>query len=368
MNSKAWLLFLLNEEFDIETNYETNNDTDQLGDFFSFFQSALFLDSTRKCSILRGLPQNNIPEHIETLSDDEMRRCYRFTLNEIGQIYSELRIPDVIRADNRSCISGIKALLMLLRKMAFPIRIQCLGKLFNIEFSQISRFLSCIVRIIFNRFSRIMLFDRKRLTLGKLEEYAACFRTCGIPYHRLWGFIDGTIKKICRPLENQRLYYSGHKRMHCLRFQNVTTPDGLISSFFGPLPGSHNDLNILDESGLTRVMDEFCGQYYLYGDSAYVSRGPRFMTAFTPATSEEEKKINVLMNSFRTEVEHSFAVVSNNFSFTNLSRMQKLNLGNTIREYTISVLFCNILNCFRPNQVSQRFDMNPPSITEYLNS
>jgi hypothetical protein len=41
----------------------------------------------------------------------------------------------------------------------------------------------------------------------------------------------------------------------------VTTPDGLISSFFGPLPGSHNDLNILDESGLTRVMDEFCGQY-----------------------------------------------------------------------------------------------------------
>jgi hypothetical protein len=92
------------------------------------------------------------------------------------------------------------------------------------------------------------------------------------------------------------------------------------------------------------------------------------MTAFTPATSEEEKRINVLMNSFRTEVEHSFAVVSNNFSFTNLSRMQKLNLGNTIREYTISVLFCNILNCFRPNQVSQRFDMNPPSITEYLNS
>jgi hypothetical protein len=57
-----------------------------VADFFSFCQSVLFLDSTRKCSILRGLHQNNIPENIETLSEDEMRRCYRFTLNEIGQI------------------------------------------------------------------------------------------------------------------------------------------------------------------------------------------------------------------------------------------------------------------------------------------
>jgi hypothetical protein len=42
MNSKALLLFLLNEEFDIEINYETNNDTDQSGDFFPFVKVCYF--------------------------------------------------------------------------------------------------------------------------------------------------------------------------------------------------------------------------------------------------------------------------------------------------------------------------------------
>jgi hypothetical protein len=33
------------------------------------------------------------------------------------------------------------------------------------------------------------------------------------------GFIDGTLKKTCRPIHNQRQAYSGHKRHHGMKFQ-----------------------------------------------------------------------------------------------------------------------------------------------------
>lgn len=34
-----------------------------------------------------------------------------------------------------------------------------------------------------------------------------------------WGFVDGTAIKVSRPIYNQRIMYSGHKRIHCLKFQ-----------------------------------------------------------------------------------------------------------------------------------------------------
>jgi hypothetical protein len=52
-----------------------------------------------------------------------------------------------------------------------------------------------------------------------------------------WGFIDGTLRKTCRPSRFQRLVYSGHKRCHGIKFQSVTTPDGLIALLFGPING-----------------------------------------------------------------------------------------------------------------------------------
>ena len=41
----------------------------------------------------------------------------------------------------------------------------------------------------------------------------------GSPLTDCWGFIDGTARPICRPVKNQRIMFSGHKRTHCLKFQ-----------------------------------------------------------------------------------------------------------------------------------------------------
>jgi hypothetical protein len=73
--------------------------------------------------------------------------------------------------------------------------------------------------------------------------------------NKIWGFIDGTLRRTCRPIRFQRAVYSGHKRCHGIKFQSVVTPDGLIARFFGPIPGARHDSFMLAESQLLAQLE-----------------------------------------------------------------------------------------------------------------
>ena len=68
----------------------------------------------------------------------------------------------------------------------------------------------------------------------------------------IWGFVDRTVIEICRPIDNQRLCYSGHKKKHCLKFQAIMTPNGLISSLCGPIVGRHGDWYIFQTTSVEK--------------------------------------------------------------------------------------------------------------------
>lgn len=51
------------------------------------------------------------------------------------------------------------------------------------------------------------------------ELFSQAVEAKGAPLHHCWGFIDGTPRPIARPIRNQRIMFSGHKRSHCLKFQ-----------------------------------------------------------------------------------------------------------------------------------------------------
>ena len=47
-----------------------------------------------------------------------------------------------------------------------------------------------------------------------------------------------------RPGGNPQLQmrlYNGHKRIHCLEFQGVSFPDGMIGDLYGPICGARHD-------------------------------------------------------------------------------------------------------------------------------
>ena len=91
---------------------------------------------------------------------------------------------------------------------------------------------------------------------------------------RIWGFIDGTVRPMCRPGVHQRMFYNEHKSVHAMKFQAVTTPDGLICHLYGFVVGSRHDAGVLGESGLLLQLQQHMQlpagpTYALFGDQAY---------------------------------------------------------------------------------------------------
>jgi len=87
------------------------------------------------------------------------------------------------------------------------------------------------------------------------------------------GFIDGTVIKIARPKGNrrQRVCYNGHERSHALKFQAVTTPDGLFVHSAGPIEGQRHDWTLYIRSGLDEILPSVLDlqetRYCIFGDS-----------------------------------------------------------------------------------------------------
>ena len=74
------------------------------------------------------------------------------------------------------------------------------------------------------------------------------------------------------------------------------------------------------------------------------------------------------MGSVRIEVEHTFGIVSRTWPFLNAGWKMRLLSSPVGTYYRIGVLLTNAMNCIRPNQVSQVFDLPPPSLEVYFHN
>ena len=89
---------------------------------------------------------------------------------------------------------------------------------------------------VFNNHShRISQWNRDILSSLLLQEYADAIHAKGSPLENCFGFIDGTVRSIARPNQQQRIVYNGPKRVHSLKFQSLALPNGLIGNMYGPV-------------------------------------------------------------------------------------------------------------------------------------
>lgn len=82
---------------------------------------------------------------------------------------------------------------------------------------------------------RLTQWNNDILNPGLLETYADAVAQKGAAFTNCFGFIDGTVRPICRPNQYQKIVFNGHKRVHSLKLQSVTLPNGLIANLFGPV-------------------------------------------------------------------------------------------------------------------------------------
>ena len=184
--------------------------------------------------------------------------------------------------------------------------------------------------------------------------------------------------------------FSGHKRVHCLKFQvipcmvyihchhnylfmqAVTTPNGLVAHLYGPVEGRRHDAYMLAESGLNRLLCPLTtpnGQpYVLYGDSAYGINANILSPFRGQQLTQAEHKFNRLMSGVRVSVEWSFGKIAQLFAFLDFKKNQKILLQPVGKYYIVRALFANCHTCLYGSLTSQFFNVQPPELEVYLNN
>lgn len=81
---------------------------------------------------------------------------------------------------------------------------------------------------------RITRWNPTVLSPADPQIYSDAFAAKGAALQNCFGFIDGAIRPIRRPGEQQRILYNGHKKFHSINFQAVALPNGPIGNFYGP--------------------------------------------------------------------------------------------------------------------------------------
>ena len=62
--------------------------------------------------------------------------------------------------------------------------------------------------------------------------------------------IDASVQEISRPRQNQKQWYSGKHKKHCIKVQAAVGPKGLLMDVRGPVPGSIHDFHLFEASNI----------------------------------------------------------------------------------------------------------------------
>lgn len=339
----------------------------------------LLLRLTRKRHIQRSASDSDWNGSIFNLEDYTDREClahFRFTRPDLYRLRKALNIPKVVRTRQQDAVDGAEALCILLKRFSYANRWIDLRRMFGRREGTLSRIFHHVLRHIDRRFSRVM----QRMDVPWLEEedfhlYVGAIAGKGGVLPGCFSFVDGTARPIARPKRYQRECFSGHKRQHCIKWQSILLPNGLICNLYGGHKGSMHDSTLLR---LSQVVENFQqklatfqpNNFFIYGDSGY-GRGPLLKKPFSRAeimANPRKGDVNAAMSRVRESVEWGFKEVQAHFAFLNSKQQMKLMHCPINIFYRVCVLLTNCKNCLYRNQASQFFGCRPPSLEIYLSA
>ena len=315
------------------------------------------------------------PFCLETMDASECLAEFRVKKDDIPALAIALRIPNQFVCHQGTICNGLEGLCLLLRRLIYPCRYVDLIKRFARPVPELCMIFNTVLDWMYDAHGfRLTSWNQFFLAPGYLEQYAQAVADKGSPLRNCFGFVDGTVRAIARPDKNQRMVYNGHKRLHALKFQSVALPNGNIANLYGPVEGRRHDAALLRESNLLADLERIAYKpsgepLCLYGDPAYPLR-PQLMGSYrqgdVSVLTEEMKEFNKAMSSVRISVEWLFGDVANYFKFIDYKKDLKIGMSSVRKQYIVSALFRNILSCLYGNLTSKYFQLEPPTLQEYL--
>ena len=161
---------------------------------------------------------------------------FRFHKRDIPLLAEALQIPESITCFQRSVRYGVESLCIVLKRLAYPCRHLDLMPRFARAVPVLCLTNNHLFDFIYETDRhRLLQWNEQLLNANALEEYTAAISAKGSPLDHCFGFIDRTVRPICRPSQHQEMVYNGHKRVHSIKFQSVALPNGMIGNMFGPV-------------------------------------------------------------------------------------------------------------------------------------
>lgn len=311
--------------------------------------------------------------NLNTMSEQQQLKDFRFLLPEIRKISETLDWNGVTSRNLYACESTLACSIFLFRLATNGRWYDCESK-FGMHSSKMSEIFWEQVEVLDKKCGKLLEL-RPQFLKSRCSAYAAAISEAGAPLDECIGFIDCTKIKMARPggrNSYQRSVYSGHKRFHCLSYQSLTTPDGLLFALFGPVPGRHHDLTTLRKSGWATKLETNLlvegRQFYLFGDSAYSLR-PWMQRPFIGNCNGEQNDFNRRMSAVRVSVEHTYKDLKQQWQSQDYPRNLKVRKSPVGLLYRSAALLWNFRTCFYGGgQVEQSFMVKPPTFEEYRHS
>lgn len=112
-------------------------------------------------------------------------------------------IPDPFITSNNIPIPATEALCIMLRRLAVSSRLLEMNDVFGRPPEALSRVFNEMVIWFTTRWGGLLTWDPVLLAPEKLEEYCNAVTSRSGRMGVVWGFIDGTVRQICRPSQWQ---------------------------------------------------------------------------------------------------------------------------------------------------------------------
>jgi len=313
---------------------------------------------------------------LDIVDDNTCFRFTRFTKNQIHDMAKAFGFQRNMIFRNRiRCLREVALLYTLYRLGSYSTLAKDV-QLFGRSESWLCTVFCGIVTTLYAKYKDFLLWDEERLTRMKLWDLANAMHSEGNPIGNVFGFVDGTMRHVCRPMEGanvpQEALYNGWKHNHFIKYQGITTPDGLIISIDGPHFGSTNDSLIWSGGVLRDKIHSLDPTMAVFGDKGYIT-GRSIMATYKAARNrpltEVQKEFNAFMATKRISVENEFADIVKSFSFMANSRILRIGFCPVSAYFPVMSLFQNIRVCFNPNVSSAGANfpsIMPPSFSEYL--
>ena len=132
---------------------------------------------------------------------------------------------------------------------------------------------------------------------------------------------------MCRPIEDQQLSYSGHKKQHAIAHLAIVLPNGLFSVIFDGIPAAGGDASLCIQVRLGDRLKSLLSYLpptdhrFVYGDAAFGSQdcvlGPYKRAGNRVLTpSQRLGELNQWLSTKR--IMHGFGGVKQNFKLLHL--------------------------------------------------